>query len=74
MAIPTPGEKFLPKRVWSGSRFWMDEATLFKFDKWIKYDKSQKKFLRKGRGLGHVIVFEILNPLQYCSNGWGYAV
>ena len=55
----------------------MDEATLFKFGNWVDYGKSHsrdEKFPLKGRGLGHVIVFEILNPIQYFSNGWGYAV
>jgi len=55
----------------------MDEATLFKFGKWIDYSKSHSGWKispGKWRGLGHVIVFEILNPLQYIWNGSGYAV
>jgi len=50
----------------------MDKGTLFKFGKWIDYDKShprsKKQFCCKGRGLGNVIVFEILIPFQYFSN------
>ena len=37
----------------------MDEATLFKFDKWIRYGKSNhkgKNYPQKGCGMGHVIV------------------
>ena len=47
----------------------MDEATLFKFDKWIDYSKSHPgaKSPRNGRGLGHVIVLEIITTLQYFS-------
>jgi len=41
----------------------MDEATLFKFRKWIDYGKShpsgKNNSPRKGRGLGHVIVFRM---------------
>ena len=50
----------------------MDEATLFKFGKWIDYGKyhpKNKNFPQKGRGLGHVIIFGILDRLQYFSNG-----
>jgi len=46
----------------------MDEATLFKFDECVDYGKSHtsgKDSARNGCGLGHVIVFEILNHLQY---------
>ena len=39
----------------------MDAATLFKFGKWIDFSKLHPR-VKKGRGLGHVIVFEILNP------------
>jgi len=40
----------------------MDEAILFKFSKWIDYGKSHtmvKISPQKGRGLDHVIIFEI---------------
>ena len=34
----------------------MDAATLFKFGKWIDFGKLHPR-VKKGRGLGHVIVF-----------------
>jgi len=44
----------------------MDEATLVKFGKWMDNGKSHpgvKISTRKGHGLGHMIVFEILSRL-----------
>ena len=38
----------------------MDEATLFKFGKWLEYGRVQRRdnfFPLKGRGLGHVTAF-----------------
>jgi len=45
----------------------MDEATLFKFGKWIDYGKSHRrgeKFPWKGRGLGPVTLLKILYPFN----------
>jgi len=50
----------------------MDEATLFKFDKWIDYGKFHSKvknFPWKGRHLGHVTLLKNLKPLQCFWNG-----
>jgi len=75
--VPPRGSKFSPEKgvvwvMWLFKKFktsfnisGMNEATLFKFGKWIDYCKShpEVKFPRKGRGLGHVTLFKILNPL-----------
>jgi len=45
----------------------MDEATLFKFDKWVGYDgvhPGVKNLPQKGRGLGHVTLVIIKNPFN----------
>ena len=47
----------------------MDEATLFKFDKWVEYGRVSpaagvKNFPRKGRSLGHVTLLKIMNPIN----------
>ena len=57
----------------------MDEATIFKFGKWIDYGKSHcrvENFPWKGHGLGHVALLIILNSIQYFWNElqvqWSY--
>ena len=46
----------------------MDEATLFKFDKWVGYDgvhPGVKNLFQKGRGLGHVTLVIIKSPSTF---------
>jgi len=49
----------------------MDEATLFKFGKWVKWQGSPQceKFPLKGVWSGSRDPFKILNLLQYFWNG-----
>ena len=45
----------------------LDEATLFKFGKWVEYGRVHsgvENFPWKGCGLGHVTLLKILNPFN----------